>query len=142
MNKDKDIRTNKIKNASRISLAVFMIIAGLGHFTLNRIDFQAQVPNWLPFDKDLVVLVSGAIEIALGLAIGFWKSKRTTMGWILALFFIAIYPGNIAQYINGTAAFIGVLDTDAGRLIRLFFQPLLVVWALWCTGAWAAWRNK
>ena len=64
------------------------------------------------------------------------------MGWILALFFIAIYPGNIAQYINGTDAFIGVLDTDAGRLIRLFFQPLLVVWALWCTGAWAAWRNK
>ncbi len=36
----------------------------------------------------------------------------------------------------------GCLDSDSKRLARLFFQPLLVVWALWATGAWAAWRDR
>ena len=30
------------------------------------------------------------------------------------------------------------LDTDTKRLVRLFFQPLLVMWALGSTGAWSA----
>jgi len=62
------------------------------------------------------------------------------VGWIVAAFFILIFPGNISQYINGIDAF--GLHTDNARLIRLAFQPLLVIWALWSTGAWHAWRNK
>jgi uncharacterized membrane protein len=135
------METTKYQNASRISLAIFMIIAGIGHLTINRIDFQAQVPNWLPIDKDLVVLISGVLEISLGIAIGFWKKGRIKMGWILAGFFVLIFPGNIAHYINGTDAF-GILNTDSARLTRLFFQPLLIAWPLWVTGAWAAWRNN
>jgi uncharacterized membrane protein len=54
------------------------------------------------------------------------------VGLIVAIFFILIFPGNINQYVNGVDAF--GLDTDQKRLIRLFFQPLLVVWALWSTG--------
>ena len=34
------------------------------------------------------------------------------------------------------------LDSDRARLVRLFFQPVLVAWALWSTGAWRAWRNR
>lgn len=34
------------------------------------------------------------------------------------------------------------LDTDLARAIRLLFQPVLVVWALWSTGAWRAWRGR
>lgn len=53
---------------------------------------------------------------------------------------MAIFPGNVAQYVEGTDAF--GLDSDRARLVRLFFQPLLVAWALWSTGAWRYWRDS
>jgi uncharacterized membrane protein len=65
---------------------------------------------------------------------------RVQVGWVVAAFFVAIFPGNISQYLNGIDAF--GLDSDTSRLVRLFFQPLLVVWALWCTGAWRARKAK
>jgi len=55
------------------------------------------------------------------------------VGWVVAAFFVAIFPGNISQYVNGIDAF--GLDTDRARLVRLFFQPLLALWALWATRA-------
>ena len=92
--------------------------------------------------KDLVVILSGIVEMALGLGLALWKNKRTNFGWALALFFVLIFPGNIAQYLDGKDAF-GALDSDRARLIRLFFQPVLIAWALWSSGAWKAWRmNK
>jgi uncharacterized membrane protein len=51
---------------------------------------------------------------------------------------VAIFPGNLSQYATRTDAF--GLDTDTKRLVRLPFQPLLVAWALWSTGAWRSWR--
>ena len=140
MNKQR--KTALLKTIFRILLAVFMIYAGYSHLTFNRIDFQAQVPDWIPMSKDLVVILSGIVEMALGLGLALWKNKRTSFGWALALFFILIFPGNIAQYLDGKDAF-GALDSDKARLIRLFFQPVLIAWALWSSGAWKAWRmNK
>lgn len=118
-----------------------MLYAGISHLTFNRLEFQAQVPNWLPLSKDLVVIISGIIEIILGLSMVFWKGKRVQAGIALALFFVLIFPGNIAQYINGTDGF-GVLNSDKARLIRLFFQPVLIIWALWSTGALSAWKAR
>ena len=118
-----------------------MIYAGFSHLTFNRIDFQAQVPDWLPLSKDLVVILSGIVEMALGLGLAFWKNKRVQFGWALAIFFILVFPGNIAQYLGGKDAF-GALDSDRARLIRLFFQPVLIIWALWSSGAWMAWRTR
>ncbi len=123
----------------RILLALFMVFAGFSHLTFNRIDFQAQVPDWVPLGKNLVVILSGVVEIALGLTLLFWKKQRVAVGWALAIFFILVFPGNISQYINGKDAF-GALDSDSARLIRLFFQPVLIVWALWSSGAWQS-RN-
>lgn len=133
------IETSRIQNIFRILLAIFMIFAGFSHLTFNRVDFQAQVPDWLPMSKDLVVILSGIVEISLGLALLFWKKQRVTIGWALALFFILIFPGNIAQYLDGKDAF-GSLDSDRARLIRLFFQPVLILWVLWSAGSWKAWR--
>jgi uncharacterized membrane protein len=119
-----------------------MIYAGVSHLSFNRIDFQAQVPDWLPMSKDLVVILSGIVEITLGLGLAFWKNKRAEFGWALALFFVLVFPGNIAQYLDGKDAF-GVLDSDGARFRRLFFQPVLIAWALWSSGGWKAWRlNK
>jgi uncharacterized membrane protein len=103
-------------------------------------EFQAQVPTWLPLSADFVVLASGVVEILLGLALARLGRYRVQVGWVTAAFFVAIFPGNISQYVNGIDAF--GLDSDRARLIRLFFQPLLVVWALWATGAWRSWRKR
>ena len=134
-------KTTLTHNIFRILLAIFMVYAGFSHLTFNRIDFHAQVPDWVPFSKDLVVILSGIVEMALGLGLAFWKNERARFGWSLALFFILVFPGNISQYLDGKDAF-GVLDSDGARLRRLFFQPVLIAWALWSSGAWKAWRQK
>jgi len=135
----KFLKTTLVQNVFRILLALFMIYAGFSHLTFNRMDFQAQVPDWVPMSKDLVVVLSGIVEIILGLGLAFWKNQRVGFGWALALFFILVFPGNIAQYMDGKDAF-GALDSDRARLIRLFFQPVLIIWALWSAGSWKAWR--
>ena len=136
---NKQANTTLTQNIFRILLAIFMIYAGFSHLTFNRIDFQAQVPDWIPLSKDLVVILSGIVEIGLGFALVFWKNERVRIGWALALFFVLVFPGNIAQYLDGKDAF-GVLDSDGARLRRLFFQPVLIAWALWSAGSWKAWR--
>ena len=117
-------------------LGCALAYAGIGHLTTSRLTFQAQVPTLLKDYADFVVLSSGVVEIALGVGlIALWK-YRVQIGWLVAAFFVAIFWGNISQYINGVDAF--GLNSDSARLIRLFFQPLLVIWALGSTGAWSA----
>lgn len=128
------------QHIARVILGTFLTFAGIGHLTTMRTEFQAQVPTWVPLDKDFVVLASGVVEVALGVALVFAVRWRVQVGWVVAAFFVAIFPGNISQYVTGTDAF--GLNTDTSRFIRLFFQPVLVAWALWSTGAWTAWRNR
>lgn len=122
-----------LRHAARLLLAGALIFAGVGHLTVSRAEFQAQVPLWVPLDPDVVVLASGVVEIVLGLLLASAIRHRRHVGWVTALFFVAIFPGNISQYITGTDAF--GLNTDEARFARLFFQPVLVWWALWATGA-------
>lgn len=132
--------TSRLQMALRILLGVALVYAGVSHLTFAREEFLAQVPLWVPLDDDLVVVLSGIVEIVLGASLVALPRYRAIVGWIVAAFFVAIFPGNIAQYLNGIDAF--GLDTDTARFIRLFFQPLLVLWALWSTGAWEAWRTR
>ena len=122
-----------MKNSFRILLGLFLIFSGTGHLTFARVAFQAQVPDWVPMDKDLVVLLSGVVEILMGLSTLFVKKYRVQLGIFLALFFVAVFPGNLHQYMDHISAF--GLDTDSLRLLRLFFQPVLILWALYSTGA-------
>jgi len=125
-----------LRNASQLLLGAVLAYAGIGHLTTNRLEFQAQVPTLLKDYADFVVLASGVVEILLGASlIALWK-YRARIGLLVALFFVAIFWGNISQYINHTDAF--GLNSDRARAIRLLFQPLLVAWALWSTGAWRA----
>lgn len=123
----------------RILLGIALLAAGRGHLTSSRTEFQAQVPDWVPLDADVVVVVSGIVELMLGAAVIVLAGHRVLMGWIVAAFFVVIFPGNVSQYIDGHDAF--GLDSDAARAVRLAFQPVLVAWALWSTGAWDAWRS-
>jgi uncharacterized membrane protein len=131
---------NFVRNAARYLLGAALIYAGIGHFTFSRLAFQAQVPPWLPLDPDFVVLASGAVEIALGLGLIFISRYSKQIGWLTAAFFLAIFPGNISQYLSQTDAF--GLNTDEARAIRLLFQPLLMLWALWATDAWSLFPFK
>jgi len=126
--------TSLPRTLARWLLGAVLVGAGVSHLTFAREDFRAQVPGWFPVDEDPVVLVSGLVEISLGAALLAWARGRVTVGFVVAAFFVAIFPGNIAQYVEGKDAF--GLDTDQRRLVRLFFQPVLVAWALWATGAW------
>lgn len=126
------------RRAGRIALGLAILSAGIMHLTVARESFQAQVPEWQPFDPDFVVVASGVVEIALGGALIAARKKRHAVGWIASAFFIAVYPGNISQLVNHVDS-LG-LDSDLKRLIRMPFQPVLIMWALWSTGAWRAWR--
>ena len=125
----------RVRIAAQVLLGAALIYTGILHLTTSRLEFQAQVPNWLPLSADFVVIASGVVEIILGLLLTSLR-RRAAVGIATALFFVAIFPGNISQYINRIDAF--GLDSDRARFIRLLFQPLLVLWALWSAGAWRA----
>lgn len=126
--------TSLPRTIGRLALGAMLAFAGTSHLTFARDDFRAQVPEWLPFDEDAVVLASGFVEITLGGALLVLGRKRVAVGWVVAAFFVAIFPGNISQLVTHTSAF--GLDTDTKRAVRLIGQPLLVLLALWSTGAW------
>lgn len=122
------VRPTKARTLTRLLLGGFMTFAGISHLTFNRKEFQAQVPKWFPLDVDVTVLASGVAEISLGAGFLALPKRRRFFGILLTLFFIAIFPGNIAQYTGKVSAF--GLDTDQKRFVRLFFQPVLIAAAL------------
>ena len=126
-----------LRAVGRVALAAILLVAGVGHFVSHEA-FLAQVPPWMPLPS-VVVYASGVVELALGIALLVVVRHRALLGWVVAAFFIVIFPGNVWQFLEGRSAF--GLDSDAARLIRLFFQPVLVVWALWCTQALTLWRR-
>lgn len=132
------VQASTLANVARWLLALFLLAAGTGHFVAPE-TFLAQVPPWLPA-RLAIVYVSGVVELALGGALLAVRRHRALVGWVVAAFFVVIVPGNISQAVTGTPAF--GLETDAARWGRLAFQPVLVLWALWSTGAWRAWRSR
>ena len=128
------------RTIARLALGGFLSFAGVSHLSFARDAFHAQVPPWLPLNADFVIIASGVVEILLGAGLLILARWRVALGWVAAAFFVMVFPGNISQLVTHTAAF--GLDSDLARGIRLLFQPLLVVWALWCTGAWAAVRTR
>ncbi len=136
-------RTNpdvsRTQTAFRLLLGAALTFAGLSHLSWSRSEFLAQVPDWFPVDGDVVVVVSGVAEILIGMALLLAGKYRVMLGLVAAAFFVAIFPGNIAQLAEGTDAF--GLNSNLSRSVRLIFQPVLVGWALWSTGAWSALRR-
>ena len=122
--------TAVLRGIGQVALGAALLTAGIGHLTNARKEFQAQVPTWFPADPDAVVVGSGIVEISLGTAlVATWKQPaRRRLGALVAAFFVAVFPGNIAQLVERREAF--GLDTDRKRALRLLGQPVLVAWAL------------
>jgi uncharacterized membrane protein len=106
-----------------------MLVAGISHQVFTE-EFLAQVPTWLPL-REPIVIVSGFVEIGFAVALVAWRARRREVGWALAGYLAVVFVGNVFQAIDGTSLF--ALDTDVERWGRLALQPVLVVWALWCT---------
>jgi uncharacterized membrane protein len=123
--------SSPLRTIARVALGAALVFAGTSHLTFARKDFQAQVPEFVPIDIDTVVLASGVAEIALGASLVALPRNKKAVGTVAALFFTAIFPGNVSQWLHGRSAF--GLDTDRKRAVRLVFQPVLVAWALWST---------
>lgn len=119
------------RTVGRIFLGASLVFAGVSHLTFAREEFQAQVPDWVPLDPDVTVLASGVVEVGLGTALLVARKRRGLVGVITALFFVAVFPGNLAQWMEHRNAF--GLDTEMKRFVRLFFQPVLIALALWST---------
>jgi uncharacterized membrane protein len=128
------------QNIARLVLGAFLGYTGFSHLTFARNAFHAQVPPWLPLNADFVIDASGVVEILLAVGLMVLTRWRVQVGCVVALFLVLIFPGNISQFATHADAF--GLNSDLSRGIRLLFQPLFVVWALWCTGAWAALRKR
>lgn len=125
-----------LRTAARLTLGGALVFAGVSHLTFARRDFRAQVPDTVielaSLDEDGVVLASGVVEVALGAAIAIAPRRhRPLVGTVATAFFTAVFPGNVSQWIHHRDAF--GLDTDERRFGRLFFQPVLIAWALWST---------
>lgn len=119
------------RTIGRLFLGSSLVFAGISHLTFARREFQAQVPESLPLDPDVTVLASGVVEVGLGSALLLARKRRRAVGTIAALFFVAVFPGNVSQWMHQRDGF--GLDTDMKRFVRLFFQPALVALALWST---------
>lgn len=132
------VNAARLRTAARLGLGLFLTVAGIGHFVAPE-TFLAQTPTWVPA-RSFVVYASGVVEVLLGLGLLLAQRGRRELGWIVAAFFVAVFPGNVHQAVAGVDAF--GLDTPAARWTRLAFQPLLVLWALWSTGAWPAPRAE
>jgi uncharacterized membrane protein len=124
--------TSALRTAARVTLGSALVLAGLSHLTVAREGFADQVPEWVPFDVDATVLASGVAEIALGGALVALPKQRRRLGVLAALFFVAVFPGNISQLVHHRDG-LGI-DSDLKRVLRLPFQPVLIATALWSTG--------
>jgi len=119
-----------VRAVARVVFGAGLVFAGIGHLTFARKDFRAQVPDWVPLDVDTTVLASGVAEIALGTALAS-GIQRQKVGILAAAFFVAVFPGNLSQWVNRRNGF--GLDTDAKRLARLPFQIPLIALSIWST---------
>lgn len=123
------------RSAARWSLALLLAAAGLSHLTWGRRGYRIVVPDWSTrltgLDKDAIVVGSGVAELMLASAVAAIPRQRS-VGWLVAAFFVAVFPGNVHQWRTGREA--PMLRTDRARFVRLLLQPVLVLWAVWATG--------
>ena len=73
-------------------LAAFFAFAGAMHFIRPR-DYRAMMPDYLPLHREAVV-VSGAAEIAGGLAVIPERTRPLARWWLITLL-LAIFPANV-----------------------------------------------
>ncbi|RYD20735.1 MAG: DoxX family membrane protein [Verrucomicrobiaceae bacterium] len=117
----------KLRDISRIILAVFFIAAGVNHFISPGI-YLPMMPDYLPWHLGLIY-VSGVAEVAGGIGICIPKWRRAA-GWGLIALLIAIFPANLHMALND-------IPLNGKHLLpwvlwfRLPFQLVMIAWVYW-----------
>ena len=111
-------------------MAAFYGIAGIGHLTAPGA-FLPIVPEWVPFPRE-VILATGACELA-GAAAMLTARWRYLAGIMLALYALCVWPANIKHALDHIVLS-PIPDTWWYHGPRLAFQPVLIWWALFCSG--------
>lgn len=117
----------------RAIVAVAMAGIGILHFTSPE-GFIRIVPPWLP-EPRLLVYVSGAFEIALGLLLLPARTRKLAGVGLVALY-LAVFPANIHMAIHRVQ-----IDESApipvwAMWARLPFQLVFIAAALYASGLW------
>jgi uncharacterized membrane protein len=110
----------------RLAMALALFFVGADHW-LNPDRYLAMMPPWIPLHLELV-LFTGAAEIAGGAGL-LWKPTRRLAGLMLAIYFVAVFPANVHNAVNGLAVE-GLPQAGWYYWVRLPFQPLAIWWAL------------
>lgn len=113
-------------NLPLVLMAGFYAFAGVAHFT-NTADFMAMMPPYLPAHRALV-LVSGAIEVALAVGLLIPRTRRWAAWGVIALL-VAVFPANVHVALNNLPMFGATEGLGAGNWLRLPVQLLLIAWA-------------
>ena len=114
----------------RVAMAIALVAVGSDHW-VNPERYLPMMPPWVPLHLEMV-LFTGAAEIAGAFGL-LWHRTRALAGFMLALYFVAVFPANIHNAVNGLAVD-GLPRAAWYYWARLFFQPLAIWWALFSAG--------
>tara|TARA_R110002096_G_scaffold44524_10_gene119927 strand:- start:27163 stop:27552 length:390 start_codon:yes stop_codon:yes gene_type:complete len=117
-----------IKRIVRLFIALAMIAVGATHFA-NPEPFIRIVPSILP-EPRLLVLISGAFEVAGGFGLLWPQTRRLASLGLIALF-IAVFPANINMAINEIQMQPGDTMPVWAMWLRLPFQAIFIALAWW-----------
>ena len=111
-------------------MAIFYAGAGVLHLRSPE-PFLMIVPDWVPQPR-AVIMLTGLCELAgaLGLLI---PRVRRLAGVMLALYAVCVFPANIKHAVYDIQV-PGLPSSLAYHIPRLALQPVLIWWALFCSG--------
>lgn len=103
-------------------MGILYVLAGINHFL--RPDFYLKMlVGFLPYPNELNI-ISGAIEIVLGIGVMLPQTKKIS-AWGIILLLVAIFPANINMALHASEWNF----TAAMLYLRLPIQFLLIWWA-------------
>jgi uncharacterized membrane protein len=119
-----------MRSIMRWLMAGLYVAAGVVH--LRSPDaFLPIVPAFVPDPRD-VILVTGICELAGGVAL-VTRRLRWLAGVMLAAYAVCVFPANIKHAVDGVEV-AGIPASWWYHGPRLALQPVLVWWALFCSG--------
>ena len=118
-----------LKKISLVLLIIGYVAAGINHFRMPQF-YIGIIPAYMPFPNILNTL-AGVLEIAGGLGL-ILKSTRKFAAWGIVLLLIAFIPVHTAM-LSGHTQLNSAPVHPVWAWVRLFFQPVLIVWAWWYT---------
>jgi len=119
-----------VRAVMRWILAAFYSAAGIAHLVVPE-KLLAITPSWVPFAAQ-VIFVTGLCELAGSVAL-VTKPLRWWAGVAMAAYALCVWPANLKHAVDGIELPY-VTNSWFYHGPRLVFQPVIIWWALYCSG--------